>query len=71
MGERFPILSDYQKIFLSCVLEKQKEMPILLQTTINVTYTVPVATLSKGNERMTRIKILCSLSQQQTGSVTE
>lgn len=39
-------------------------MQTLLKTTMNATYTVPVATLSKGNEWMTRIKILCGLSQQ-------
>lgn len=38
-------------------------MQTLLKTTMNATYTVPVATLSKGNEWMTRIKILCGLSQ--------
>lgn len=46
-------------------------MPTLLKTTINATYTVPVATLYEGNERMTRIKIFCGLSQQQVGDVIE
>lgn len=54
-----------------CVLETQKGMPSLLKTTVNAIYMVPVATLCKGNERMTRIKILCDLSQQQMGSVIE
>lgn len=56
---------DYQEIFLSCVLEKQKGMPALLKTTLNATYTVPIGTLSQGNERMTRIQVLCGLSQWQ------
>lgn len=46
-------------------------MPSLLQSTVNAPYAVPVATLCKGNERMTRIKILRGLSQQQAGSMTE
>ena len=65
------ILSHNQKIFLSCVLAKQKRTPVPLQTTINATYTVPVATLSKGNERMAKIKIRCGLSQQCTWISTE
>ena len=65
------IPSHNQKIFLSCVLAKQKRTPISLQTTINATYTVPVATLSKGNERMTKIKIFCGLSQQCNWVITE
>lgn len=64
-------LPDCRKSFLCHVLEKQRGMPILQQTTINATYIVPVATSSKGNERMTKIKTLRGLSQQQMGSVTE
>lgn len=64
-------LPDCQKSFFCHVLEKQRGMPILQQTTINATYIVPVATSSKGNERMTKIKTLRGLSQQQMGSVTE
>jgi hypothetical protein len=39
-------------------LEKQKGIPSLLKTTLNATHTMPGATLSQGNERVTRMKIL-------------
>lgn len=67
-GEQLPF-SLTTRFF--CVLGKQKGMPSLLKTTANAIYMVPVATLCKGNERMTRIKILCDLSQQQMGNVIE
>lgn len=65
------MLSDYQEIFLLCVSETQKGTPTRQKTTINATYTVPVATLSKGNIRMTRINILCGPSQQQVGDMIQ
>lgn len=70
MGEQLPFGLTTGRYFLA-VFWKEKRIPTLLKTTINATYSVPVATLAKGNERMTRIRILCGPFQQQMGDVIE
>lgn len=46
-------------------------MQTLLTTTINATCTVPVATLCKGDERVTSLEEHGGFSQQQAGTVIE